>query len=131
MRLAQTALLLAELDRLAWRDRREGEGGSHLPVIITGDFNSRPHSPTYRLLKYGQVRDETESFVLSKYLIIQVEYNNRPGAPSFLPPSLRVGGELNNHPKPRLRLRVVQTIVSLPRIPQTQWGLRRLDRGDV
>ena len=50
VRLAQTALLLAEVDRLAWRER------GHLPLIITGDFNSRPNSPSFCLLKYGQAR---------------------------------------------------------------------------
>eukprot|EP00092_Neocalanus_flemingeri_P089492 GFUD01113246.1.p1 GENE.GFUD01113246.1~~GFUD01113246.1.p1 ORF type:complete len:553 (-),score=163.57 GFUD01113246.1:65-1723(-) len=52
IRLAQTALLLAELDHLAWDSQCEG----HLPVIVTGDLNLQPYSDTYNLITKGGVR---------------------------------------------------------------------------
>ncbi|XP_037080531.1 protein angel homolog 2-like [Pollicipes pollicipes] len=41
VKLAQVALLLAEVDRLAWCGRTE----RHLPVLLAGDFNLEPFSP--------------------------------------------------------------------------------------
>ena len=68
VRLAQTVLLLAELDRLA----RQGGG---VPVILTGDFNSLPGSESHSLLRHGQVEYDCSSLN------------------TFLPPSLQVTGE--------------------------------------
>jgi len=48
IRLCQTALLLAELDRMA-----RTSSGSYLPTILTGDFNSDPCSPVVQLLSTG------------------------------------------------------------------------------
>ena len=48
IRLCQTALLLAELDRMA-----RTSSGSYLPTILTGDFNSDPSSPVAQLLSAG------------------------------------------------------------------------------
>jgi len=53
IRLAQTALLLAEVDRLATRPA--GELGGYLPTILTGDLNSDPSSLVYQLLATGAV----------------------------------------------------------------------------
>jgi len=50
VRLAQLALLLAEVDKL-----REVNGQLH-PVIITGDFNSNVRSPVYQLMMSGSVK---------------------------------------------------------------------------
>lgn len=54
IRLAQTALLLAEVDRLA-TPPVESENRSYLPTIITGDFNCPPTSPVVQLLTTGSV----------------------------------------------------------------------------
>ena len=50
VKLAQMALLLAELDRFSWTN--EGST-SHLPSIITGDFNCQAHHSVYELLCNG------------------------------------------------------------------------------
>ncbi|XP_037080505.1 protein angel homolog 1-like, partial [Pollicipes pollicipes] len=49
VKLAQVALLLAEVDRLAWCGRTE----RHLPVLLAGDFNLEPFSPVYDFLRHG------------------------------------------------------------------------------
>jgi len=53
IRLCQTAMFLAELDRLA-----RTSAGSYLPTIITGDFNSDPLSPATQLLSTGSFQYE-------------------------------------------------------------------------
>jgi len=52
IRLAQTALLLTELDRIAWDKNKR----SYVPVILTGDLNTQPFSDTYNLITRGHVR---------------------------------------------------------------------------
>jgi len=52
IRLAQTALLLTELDRAAWDKNKR----RYVPVILTGDLNTQPFSDTYNLLTRGYVR---------------------------------------------------------------------------
>lgn len=47
IRLCQTAMLLAEIDRL--------RSGSSTPVILTGDLNSEPSSPVLKLLTSGDI----------------------------------------------------------------------------
>ena len=41
VKLAQAALLLAEVDRLAWCGQQRG----YVPMLIAGDFNLKPNSP--------------------------------------------------------------------------------------
>ncbi|XP_063546977.1 protein angel homolog 2 isoform X2 [Cydia strobilella] len=53
VRLAQMQLLLAEIDRFAYFDN--GRESGHIPVILTGDFNSTPDSAVVRLLDKGHV----------------------------------------------------------------------------
>jgi protein angel len=55
IRLAQTALLLAEVDRLA-TPPLEAADRSYLPVLLTGDLNSDPASAVLQLLANGSVR---------------------------------------------------------------------------
>ena len=50
IRLCQTAMLLAEIDRLSLTPR-----DGYLPTILTGDFNSEAFSPVGNLLGEGQV----------------------------------------------------------------------------
>ncbi|KAK5643651.1 hypothetical protein RI129_007496 [Pyrocoelia pectoralis] len=57
VRLAQTQVLLTEIDRIAYKfDPRRST--DHLPVIITGDFNLTPESPVYRFLTQGVLKYE-------------------------------------------------------------------------
>lgn len=53
VRLAQLQMLLAEIDRFAYFNN--GRTCGHLPIILTGDFNSTPDSAVVRLLDIGQV----------------------------------------------------------------------------
>jgi len=46
IRLCQTAMFLAELDRIS----RTSQNSEYLPAIITGDLNSEPDSPVLQLL---------------------------------------------------------------------------------
>jgi protein angel len=48
VRLCQSAMFLAEVDRFAMT-----YSGEYLPTIVTGDFNSNPSSPTYQLMSQG------------------------------------------------------------------------------
>ncbi|NXB81064.1 ANGE1 protein, partial [Donacobius atricapilla] len=50
IKLAQVALLLAEIDKIA----RTNEG-SYYPVILCGDLNSVPDSPLYRFIRNGEL----------------------------------------------------------------------------
>lgn len=52
VRGAQTQILLAELDRFACHSVTK----EPLPIILTGDFNSPPHSDIYRLIADGEVK---------------------------------------------------------------------------
>lgn len=54
VKLAQTQVLLAELDRVSFIGLNELTGKpSYLPTIVTGDFNMVPESAVYRLLTQG------------------------------------------------------------------------------
>ncbi|CAH0716658.1 unnamed protein product, partial [Brenthis ino] len=53
VRLAQLQVLLAEIDRFAFS--HNGKEPSHLPIILTGDFNSTPDSAVIQLLDRGHV----------------------------------------------------------------------------
>ncbi|XP_069064535.1 protein angel homolog 1 [Pleurodeles waltl] len=50
IKLAQLALLLAEIDKLA-----RTEHGSYCPVILCGDMNSIPNSPLYTFIQNGKL----------------------------------------------------------------------------
>ncbi|NXH92651.1 ANGE1 protein, partial [Edolisoma coerulescens] len=50
IKLAQMALLLAEIDKIA----RTTEGNYH-PVILCGDLNSVPDSPLYKFIRNGEL----------------------------------------------------------------------------
>ena len=51
IRLAQTALLLSEVDKIAWDSHKR----NYVPVILTGDLNTQPYSDTYNLLTKGEL----------------------------------------------------------------------------
>ncbi|XP_051868577.1 protein angel homolog 2 isoform X2 [Pristis pectinata] len=50
IKLAQLAILLAEINKLA----SDGKGG-HWPIILCGDFNSVPDSPLYNFIRSGKL----------------------------------------------------------------------------
>uniref|UniRef100_A0A8D0HEZ0 Protein angel homolog 1 n=1 Tax=Sphenodon punctatus TaxID=8508 RepID=A0A8D0HEZ0_SPHPU len=50
IKLAQIALLLAEIDKVAKTNE-----GSYCPIILCGDLNSVPESPLYELIRNGQL----------------------------------------------------------------------------
>ncbi|XP_010214680.1 PREDICTED: protein angel homolog 1 [Tinamus guttatus] len=50
VKLAQMALLLAEIDKIA-----KTAEGSYYPVILCGDLNSVPDSPLYKFIRNGQL----------------------------------------------------------------------------
>lgn len=52
VRLAQTQLLLTEVERLSYYKSSSGTE-KYWPIIITGDFNSTPDSPVYKLITEG------------------------------------------------------------------------------
>ena len=53
IRLAQLRLFLAEIDRVSYEFN--GQNSGHMPIILTGDFNSHPYSTIVELLEVGQV----------------------------------------------------------------------------
>lgn len=50
IKLAQMALLLAEIDKIA-----KTTEGSYYPVILCGDLNSVPDSPLYKFIRNGEL----------------------------------------------------------------------------
>lgn len=57
VRLAQTQLFLAEIERLSYYTKhKSGDGGRYWPIIITGDFNSTPDSAVYEFITKGTLR---------------------------------------------------------------------------
>ncbi|NXN06539.1 ANGE1 protein, partial [Indicator maculatus] len=50
IKLAQMALLLAEIDKIAKTDE-----GNYYPVILCGDLNSVPDSPLYKFIRNGEL----------------------------------------------------------------------------
>lgn len=53
-RLAQIQVLLAELDKFSYNRKVS----HHLPILLTGDFNSSPQSPVTRLVTLGQLTEK-------------------------------------------------------------------------
>ncbi|XP_064148857.1 protein angel homolog 1 isoform X3 [Loxodonta africana] len=51
VKLAQMAILLAEVDKVA-----RLSDGSHCPIILCGDLNSVPNSPLYNFVRDGELR---------------------------------------------------------------------------
>ncbi|KAF9808368.1 hypothetical protein SFRURICE_008421 [Spodoptera frugiperda] len=58
IRLAQMKVFLAEIDRVSYVFN--GRDSGYLPIILTGDFNSKPDSPVVELLQVGQVSSVEE-----------------------------------------------------------------------
>lgn len=52
VKLAQLAIMLAEIDRVVKSCKAKGE---HCNLILCGDFNSVPHMPLYQLITTGEL----------------------------------------------------------------------------
>ena len=57
VKLAQAILLLTELDRICYQNERNGVV-EYCPVILSGDFNSEPHSALLDMFKEGRLHYE-------------------------------------------------------------------------
>uniref|UniRef100_A0A224ZAC8 Transcriptional effector ccr4 related protein n=1 Tax=Rhipicephalus zambeziensis TaxID=60191 RepID=A0A224ZAC8_9ACAR len=55
IKLAQLCLLLAEIDRLAFRGDSPDGKPLYFPILLCGDMNSEPHSPLYTFLTRGSL----------------------------------------------------------------------------
>lgn len=55
VRLAQMQILLAEIDRIAYRGINEHQQVQYVPVILTGDFNFQPSTAPYGKLTTGSL----------------------------------------------------------------------------
>lgn len=55
VRLAQVQVLLAEIDRIAYRGIDEHRRVNYLPIILTGDFNFQPNTAPYgKMMSLGR-----------------------------------------------------------------------------
>lgn len=68
MRLAQVQLLLAELDRFAFSGYSKDGNSSYYPILMTGDFNSKPYSAVTKIFTDGQLKYMDENGELMKML---------------------------------------------------------------
>ncbi|XP_022899951.2 protein angel isoform X1 [Onthophagus taurus] len=57
VRLAQTQVLLTEIERFAYRKNKNGDE-YYIPILITGDFNSLPSSAIYQFIVNGKYKYE-------------------------------------------------------------------------
>ena len=76
VRLAQIALLFAELDRFAYKSDKDlhrcpprSTQEYYYPCILTGDFNTNPNSPIYSFINDGQIEYRRSSIVKSSSLL--------------------------------------------------------------
>ncbi|XP_064484363.1 protein angel homolog 2-like isoform X2 [Ornithodoros turicata] len=56
IKLAQLCLLLAEIDRIAFRGMDSQNRPLYSPIILCGDMNSEPHSPLYSFVTQGTLQ---------------------------------------------------------------------------
>ena len=76
IRLAQVQILLAELDRIS-KVRVEGNQKTHLPIILSGDFNLQPHSAPYNLIVNGKIHSKPSLTLLQVLANPQALSNTR------------------------------------------------------
>lgn len=85
IKLAQTVLFLAELDRLCYLGE-EGGCTKYCPLLVTGDFNAEPHSTVVEFFKSGRLHYEgLSSHTLARYGSFTKQLDQ-----CFLPPSLGI-----------------------------------------
>ncbi|XP_043285077.1 protein angel-like isoform X2 [Venturia canescens] len=82
VRLAQTQLLFAELERLAFVKCTK-KGSSYLPIILCGDFNLQPHTGVYRFITEGTFEFKGRNRNLEPALLCGL-------GNSLIPPSLLI-----------------------------------------
>ncbi|CAH1792341.1 unnamed protein product, partial [Owenia fusiformis] len=58
VKLAQMMVLLAQLDKIAYRGRRNHNEDIYHPVIMCGDFNTEPFTPLYKFILKGSIQYE-------------------------------------------------------------------------
>lgn len=104
VRLAQTQVLLSEIERMAYK--KHGDRlfllfkkkhlklliaivyRNYIPLILTGDFNATPDSAVYELIRYGQVDYQH----LTPKSLQRTDSLHRNGK-VLLPPYLRINGK--------------------------------------
>lgn len=84
VRLAQTQVLLSEIERIAYKRQPDR---NYLPVILTGDFNASPDSAVYELIRYGAVEYQH----LTPKTLQRTDSFHRTGK-LLIPPTLRING---------------------------------------
>lgn len=85
VRLAQAVLFLSELDRLCYLGE-EGGCTKYCPVLVTGDFNTEPHSTLIGFLRSGRLQYEG---LCSHTLARHGNFTSQLDL-GFLPPSLGI-----------------------------------------
>ncbi|KAK7601615.1 hypothetical protein V9T40_009056 [Parthenolecanium corni] len=76
IKLAQMQMLLAEIDRVAFKSISDSNEPSYYPIILTGDFNLKPYSLVYNLVVNGTVDNISQC-----YQNYQFRSPNRPLIP--------------------------------------------------
>ncbi|KAF2884054.1 hypothetical protein ILUMI_22119 [Ignelater luminosus] len=87
VRLAQTQVLLSEVDRISFK--KDGLNHSHLPIIITGDFNLTPNSAVYELITRGVLEYEHLTNRSLSKILANDTFVNATGK-LLIPSSLRI-----------------------------------------
>jgi len=62
IRLAQAEIFLGALKQFVSKEKKEKGIGENLPVVITGDLNTRPGAMVYRLIQNGELAAESKRF---------------------------------------------------------------------
>lgn len=83
IRTAQTQVLLAELDRMAYHSKTN----EPISIVLTGDFNDQPDSLTYHLIVDGEIN--THDLELSR--------DNQNRTTKLLPVQLGITDHCQHH----------------------------------
>ncbi|XP_075232726.1 protein angel isoform X2 [Lycorma delicatula] len=106
IKLAQTQILLAEIERFAFKN--PNSKFKYHPVILTGDFNLEPYSSVYELILLGKLNYEKLDRKMLKSTVDQGVCSYPPyGLPMgkyLLPPSLGVTDNCMHYGLNELRL---------------------------
>lgn len=87
VKLAQVAVLLAELDRMCYAGQRAGQP-QYCPVVLAGDLNAEPHSAVLSFLLDGRLQYEGLG---TRTLTRHYSRGDELG-PELLPPALGITG---------------------------------------
>ena len=105
VRLGQTQLLLAEIERVAFVENTLS-GPKYLPIILSGDFNLEPHSGVYKFITEGMFKYQGKGRNLEP-----TEYRSLSN--SLIPPRLCITDNCQhfNVLKKRLRGEGIDTVM--------------------